>query len=107
MPTYDYKCPECGAADSVTMPIADYDPDHFLVCVCTDPPTVMARRYSFLPAEMFVDHYNNSVGSYVTSMSDLKSKMSRASDEATARTGIPHNFSPVELRDIKPPELSD
>lgn len=44
-------------------------------------------------------HYNPSVGTYVQNEREFRDELKRASDEASARTGMPHNFVPVDLND--------
>ena len=45
------------------------------------------------------DHYNVSAGQHVSGQRELEEVFKRKSDEVTERTGIPHNFKPIDLRD--------
>lgn len=57
------------------------------------------RRYSFYVEKSFVPHYNPSVGSFVSSQSEFNNKLRILGDEQTERTGILHNYVPVEVGD--------
>lgn len=47
------------------------------------------------------EHYNPTVGKPISSMNQLKSELSRASDEQSEKTGVTHNYQPVDLRELK------
>lgn len=100
MPTYEYHCPKCGATDSVFSLIGDYDPDSKPECIHCRVP--MGRRYSPLPFQMGLEgHYNPTVGRYVTGRKDFDEGLKQASEAASERNGIPHNFQYVDMRDTE------
>jgi hypothetical protein len=47
-----------------------------------------------------VEHYNPTVGRYVTGQRDFKDGLKRASESATLRTGTEHNYQPADLNDM-------
>lgn len=59
----------------------------------------MKRVYSFYVERSFVPHFNMSVGKFVNSQSDFNDALKVASDEATERTGIYHNYVAQEAAD--------
>lgn len=62
----------------------------------------MRRVYTpFSVHRGFQEHFNHSVGRFVNTERELKSELSRASEEYTARTGVPANFQPVHPEEIK------
>jgi hypothetical protein len=45
------------------------------------------------------EHFNNSVGQFVTGKHNFRDVLKRQSEIQTIRTGIEHNYEPVDLRD--------
>lgn len=98
MPVYEYRCPSCGMTNRTVSPIKDYDPDAKPDCI--DCRVQMARVFDPLPFQMpMPGHFNNSLGRYVTGKRDFQDGLKVASEEATERNGIPHNFVMVDGRD--------
>jgi hypothetical protein len=46
------------------------------------------------------EHWNPTVGRYVTNERDFNDGLKRASEDATLTTGTEHDFQPVDLRDM-------
>lgn len=44
-------------------------------------------------------HWNNTVGQYVSNDREFRDALKRGSEEASVRTGIDHNFQPVDGRE--------
>lgn len=106
MPVYEWQCPICAELFEQIMTVGEYAArSHNWTCTCDGIPHRMNRRFSFSPIPPFTPHHNASTGQWVNNMAELKSQMARASDAATARTGIPHNFQPTETGDLTPPTL--
>lgn len=107
MPVYGFRCPECGTEFDTYAKIADYDP--YSAQPCIDCGTPAKRRYDTPPPFKMPmpDHYNMSAGQYVSGEKHLRDVFKRKSDEATERTGIPHNFVPVDLRDTERVGITD
>ncbi len=59
----------------------------------------MSRRYSFAIKTPMQAHFNHTVGNYVTNDADFRSKLRQASDELSAKSGIEHDFQPVDGAD--------
>lgn len=98
MPNYGYICEGCSAeyeSDS-SVPIGVAHPTaHCPACQGE------LRRMASMPAfrKGMDGHYNHTVGKYVSSMGDFKSELHRASDEASAKTGMDHKFEPCDTSD--------
>ena len=122
MPLYDYRCTNCGATQEVFSTIAVETEEKAAFdaglmhhnCPPQSGPNhmgVFKRWFDRAPAMRmpFEGHQNFSTGTYVSSMADLTSQLHRQSDEVSERTGIPHQFEPVDLRDesVAPPADSD
>lgn len=98
MPRYEFVCREHDTNASVTCSIDQYSElmtQGGLRCLADlTPPHAMKRHYTppaikpSMPA-----HYNPSVGAWVTSMADFKSKLSAKSDEMSHRVGYTHNYT--------------
>lgn len=96
MPIYDYRCPECGFKDSLSLTIDEYSSIEIMECNCG---TAMVREYSFSIKPMMKEHMNNTTGQVVSSERQFKDQLKRQSEMATIRTGIEHNFVPVDIQD--------
>lgn len=60
----------------------------------------MRRDYSSIAvSKSFKPHFNHSVGKYVRNNAEFRSELSRASDRASERTGIDHNYKPIDAGD--------
>lgn len=93
MPLYEYKCKNCNAVyESFTRGLEDVTP-------CADCATPIKRVFSVSLQTPLHDHFNHAVGKYVTGKRQLRDEFKRASDDATERTGIEHNFVPVDPHD--------
>lgn len=108
MPAYEHRCDTCRR--TVTTICGHDDParDALTDTPCTDTPDcpgTFKRVFSFSAPDMFEPHWNASVGKYVTSKSELKSELARASEAATARTGVEHNFSLIDTHDADPADF--
>lgn len=97
MPTYEYTCKPCQTVMPVVSTIADFDPDREVFCVHCNQP--MGRRFSMSFVPPMPGHFNNALGRYVSGERDFDDGLKRASDEATERNGIPHNYVKVDGRD--------
>ena len=99
MPYYEYQCVVHGnfltQQRDDTMPCTQVtsgvDP---LVC-----GLVSKRRWSLAIQTGMPTHYNQALGKEVSSQRQVKEGLKIASEEATERTGIDHDFQPVDLRD--------
>lgn len=64
------------------------------VCGCR-----LQRKVSFSFHRSMPEHYNSAVGEFVSGKHSFRDALKRKSEEQTLRTGIEHNYEPVDLRD--------
>lgn len=100
MPQYAYKCRTCHAPSTLTTSITNYNNMGGLKVCPSCESEDLGRVYDVPLIQMpMIGHYNPSVGGYVHGKRDLTEQLHIASEQATARTGIPHNFKPIDMRD--------
>jgi hypothetical protein len=93
MALYEYQCRTCGQVDSITHPIEpDWNPPQNMGECPNGCGTILRRVYTLQIAKVMQEHYNSSVGKTVSSMRGYKDDLKRASEAATLKTGIPHNY---------------
>lgn len=91
---YEYRCPECDYRvrwDECKNRHVAFCPEHEV--------QKFKRVFGFSHVKSMESHFNNTVGKPISSMRQFKSELARKSDEATLRTGIEHNYQPVEWGD--------
>lgn len=91
MPLYEFKCKGCGQIVHSTARINEES--------CDDCGGALRRVFSFSFKRPMQPHFNTAVGRDVAGERDLKNEFRRMSDAAEERTGIPHNYQPVDPRD--------
>jgi hypothetical protein len=99
MPVYSFKCRACDRFELVTSPIMSPPEPH--PCVCGDG--MMKRDYRAdkpQPAPVWQEHWNPSVGGYVSDRTKMQDKMNRYSDELYERTGIEQKNVVVDKVDM-------
>ncbi len=95
MPVYLYRCGACLANGEKWQSIKE---DRLVVCPeCHEPE--LRRVYSFSLATVMHEHFDHTVGKVISDRRQFVSELKRKSEEATERTGIPHNYVPVDLSD--------
>lgn len=101
MPIYEYICPKVDYHGTTVhqWTFAEYEVfRHNVRCAVCD-----AKAVQVISAPSFhrgLDgHYNSSLGQYVSGRRAYEDGLKRASESATLRTGIAHDFKPVDLRD--------
>jgi len=100
MPQYQYRCRDCGAPSMLTTTIANYNRTGGLGECPSCESFNMGRVYDVPLIQMpMIGHFNPTVGGYVHGKRDLTEQLHIASEQATARTGIPHDFKPIDMRD--------
>lgn len=82
MPAYTFKCKVCGNRTDATSHDAE-------IRCCGQP---MTRVFNFNIGRGFDEHYNNSLGMYVSNKRIMDDAFKVASDSASLYTGIDHNF---------------
>lgn len=69
-------------------------------------PGILKRDYSSVNfAPVMHSHFNHSVGKPISDMKQFTDALKRKSDEATERTGIPHNFVPADHDSLRAPDV--
>lgn len=103
MPSYTYRCLVCDRTTN-TDTRADRVREHCPTCGTVQ---TFKRVWGFQYHPGYSGGFNPAVGKYVTNDAALRSELSRASDEASANTGMEHRFVPIDLRDPahRPPSL--
>lgn len=91
---YEYKCRQCGYRVDLTTLTGPYS--------CPNcEGGVVKRVFSFNVQPSMAEHYNPSVGTVVSSKRQHFDLLKRQSEAATIRTGIPHNYVPVDPADSR------
>lgn len=97
MPVYEWRCPECKQAYASRRTLGDLTPP---TCPTCNVP--VRRRYSPIAIKLpMAEHWNTSVGAYITNEQQFADQLKIQSEQATLRTGIEHNFVPHDPRDAK------
>lgn len=91
---YHYRCRGCGAEALV-----EHRADTLGECAGCEGE--LRRVWSVNVAPVMHEHWNTTVQKPISSMRQFETELRRASDEATARTGIEHRFAPVDPTDRK------
>ena len=94
MPEYQYRCPQCRLM-FVTLSRTEIPP-------CPVCGAVSNRQFSFNVRNSLPEHFNHSVGSYVSNERQLRDALKVISDEQSARVGMDHNYeylSPADMAD--------
>lgn len=122
MPIYDYLCDECGWRGESYASI--HEDSTYIDCpkceserLSSTPGTLAAAaaraivpvrarkiitRFPGVTHSMVREpHYNTSVGKVISSDTDFRSELSRASDAASERNGFPVQFAPIDHRESR------
>lgn len=104
MPTYEYRCDQCAHLTTVTKPLNEHHtirPTFMADCPVCRHLTTFKRRFSFTFQPPMAEHFNTTVNKPISSMRQFRDELKRASAEATERTGIEHDYQPVEWGDTE------
>jgi hypothetical protein len=94
----DYKCKACG--EQWTSEWVDSDDPIFRLIPCPFCYEMgIKKSYSISVKASMPEHFNMATGKVESSERSIREEFKRKSAEATERTGIEHNFQPVDLRD--------
>jgi hypothetical protein len=100
MPSYEWRCtnPKVHHRMVFTMSISEYE-EQFegMAALCRECQYPLVRIFSFAPKRMMHEHFNLSSGTVVSDHKQFRDDLKRASERATLRTGIPHDYQPVDL----------
>lgn len=100
MPVYEYKCSDGHRmVHSKRFDPADID----LACpvmvdrtLCQQP---LKRVFSFSFHRPMGEHFNHSVGKYVSNKRQFSDELKKRSEADSERLGMPVNYQPVDLHD--------
>ena len=88
---YQFRCPSCGRTVTTNAP-ADK-----AICACGNHAS---RDFSFAVTRGVPEHFNNSVGAYVSNERQLRDALKVASEEASYRNGIDTDYEYVSRADM-------
>lgn len=94
MPIYEYRCRTCNTTELCREPADDIGP-----CAVCDG--TMKRVWSVQFAPIMQEHFNLAVGKPISDRKQMDRELRRASELATERTGIPHNFVQIDGEEAK------
>lgn len=92
MPTYQFRCERCG--NLFTSP--EQNPR-----TCPLGHVQLRRIYSFSFGMGVKEHWNGSVGQYVSNERHLKDELARASDRASESTGTEHRYVMADVGEMR------
>lgn len=105
MAWYSYFCEQCHYEDidQQFMPLGQL----LRNCQCPLCGGRMRRGASFNFNRPMREHYNHSVGQFVGNERQFKDGLKRKSEEMSMRTGMEHNYQPVDVTDMKALGVTD
>ncbi len=92
MAEFQYRCPNCKAT-SITNDRENPPP-----CPVCKSPT--QRQFVFQVRTSMPEHFNHSIGSYVTNEHQIKEALKVISEQQSHRNGIEHNFEYLSRSDL-------
>jgi len=95
VPNYEYRCPWCEGESVYYHTFEDYDHPEY----CPHDGVLLDKVLGAYFKTPMQGGYSPSTGSYVSSERDLADQLKVASEAASNRTGISHNFVPIDMRD--------
>lgn len=99
MPLYEYLCRTCDVELETYASIISGPPSTVTCVECGQPTSTRVYNIAVERVSSFQPHFNKSVGRYVRTMSEFKSFLQRSSEHMEERTGVPHNYTPVDPAD--------
>lgn len=104
---YEYKCADGHRSEYALRPEDSSALSGTMCRQCQCGFKLPLRRvFSFSKSTTFQAHYSPFLGQRIDSEAQFRNALSRSSDEATAKTGIPCKYVPRDLRDLRAPESS-
>ena len=96
---YEYRCKVCGQLHHLsTYGLEGRDCD-----MCEQG--VLVRKYSVTVHRDIPEHFNPQLGKPVRGMQQIKRELRDAGEKQWEKTGIPHRYVPMDLREMpQPPE---
>jgi hypothetical protein len=103
MASYQYVCENGHTAEvhNGAIPLKDFNPPTSLPACSAGCGSEMKRKYSLSIHRPMHDHYNNTTGTMIGSDRQFREELKRQSEAATIKTGIEHNFEPIDRAELK------
>lgn len=95
MPEYQYRCDSCGST------VALLSRDNIPPCPTCGLST--KRQWGFNHVRGIQPHYNRSINQWVENKNEFYDGLKRQSEEHSIRTGIEHDYQPIDPTDMKDP----
>lgn len=92
MPLYQFRCGKCGSV---------FTSDVRTTYICPLGHTDVKRKYAFTFGVGVREHWNGSVGKYVSNEQHLKDELARAGDKASEETGMHHSYVMADVGEMK------
>lgn len=104
MPLYTYRCEHCHEEMHLEMSFAEHDAlprDSMAHTPCLEQGYMayFKQVLSFAFHRGTPEHYNHSLDAYVSNDAQIRSELSRQSDEMSARMGFDHQYELVDPSD--------
>ena len=93
MAIYEFRCQNCGRSNETQVREASL--------YCDACGHQMKRVWSFQAAPVWQAHQNMTTGTVISDPRQFERELRQKSVEATERTGIPHNFVPADMSDVR------
>ena len=97
MPQYQFRCPSCRSLYTVT------EPNH--PAPCPSCGVSVKRVWTFTTGRGMPEHFNNAIGEHVTNQRAFYDGLKRKSEADSIRTGMEHDYQPVDPSDMRDPSL--
>lgn len=110
MPVYEYICAKRSDVHPPTFyqwSFAEHDAfrNNVRCPICDGPATQVMGSPSFHRG--LEGHFNQSLGRYVSGRREYEDGLKAASERATLRTGVVHDYKPIDLRDKERAGVTD
>jgi len=103
MPTYDYKCSNCGnierIIDSCDGPTKTRLDQNDTPCTCS-PDARYRRVFGFGLIPVMQEHYNHAAGQNISSMRQMRDVLKRSEEKLVERDGIPRDLQPIDHEEL-------
>jgi len=103
VPSYGFRFDACEHEFTIDMTFAEHGvrkgplPSGF--CVECERHSTYRQVLSFSYRPSLREHYNPAVGQHISTDAQFRSELTRASDIQSERTGITHNYQPIDIDD--------
>ena len=103
MPSYGLRCDTCNDEVTINLTFTQHDIFRASSPLPCDRYRSCGGAYhqvlSFSYRPSLREHYNPTVGQHISTSAQFRSELTRASDIQSERTGIAHNYQPIDIDD--------